>query len=385
VQAIYVGMSTLGGQPITINGVNQLANVDPSQVLCQQSRCSVAARQGWCSVFSLSRSLIQALLLQVTIYVGPWPCQGTTNVVLNPGVPASDPGATWSISALTPPGVGSSLPITIGVPSGRSAASQSFTFSYAPPLIVAIVNTTGATLTNGGANGVPTVGGTVVLSGSSFGTPALGTASATILGKFVSGVVPVVSQTQSEIAIAMPPGIGVNITLLLQVWGAEESPPGCGSRHAVLPGIPPVSHTSSCRTLALGCRSDRSGPTQSLLAMWRPASSLLHLSVARRRVVRRSLSRVRRAHGLPGGMRARGLREHRANLSAYTFSRADQGGTGATRQRCLTSLSMALGAPLSLAAMHPIPLASRRYSARFLRGKVSICKRASSSANRGLS
>ena len=66
-------MSTLGGQPVQVNLVNELANIDPGQV---------------------------------TVFLGPFACSGTALVQNNPGIPQTDPAATWTVSATSPPGVG---------------------------------------------------------------------------------------------------------------------------------------------------------------------------------------------------------------------------------------------------------------------------------------
>ena len=70
--AIYTGMSTLGGQTVQVNLVNELANIDASQVF---------------------------------VFIGEFVCNNT-RLILNPGVPASDPSASWTVQAYSPPGVG---------------------------------------------------------------------------------------------------------------------------------------------------------------------------------------------------------------------------------------------------------------------------------------
>lgn len=65
-------MSTLGGQSVQVNLVNELANIDPGQV---------------------------------TVFLGNFACSNTV-LVLNPGAPETDPSASWTVKATSPPGVG---------------------------------------------------------------------------------------------------------------------------------------------------------------------------------------------------------------------------------------------------------------------------------------
>jgi hypothetical protein len=47
--------------------------------------------------------------------------------------------ALYQLNATTPPGVGRDLRIVVSVPGGMSRSSDSFTFSYAPPVITDLV------------------------------------------------------------------------------------------------------------------------------------------------------------------------------------------------------------------------------------------------------
>ena len=86
---------------------------------------------------------------------------------------------TFRVDCVTPPGVGSNLPIRIAVPGGTSAADPSFTLSYAAPRILAVVDSAAGgngSYTGPLAPGFPTAGTAakaVRLSGSNFGSVAL--------------------------------------------------------------------------------------------------------------------------------------------------------------------------------------------------------------------
>ena len=93
------------------------------------------------------------------------------------------------------------LPITIGVPSGRSGTVPGFTFSYAAPVVVAALTDGSALVGNGGPTGLSTVGQTVTVAGSGFGAPALGNATVVFAGAFTAGLPAILSQADGALQV----------------------------------------------------------------------------------------------------------------------------------------------------------------------------------------
>lgn len=104
------------------------------------------------------------------------------------------------------------LPITIGVPAGRSATAPGFTFSYAPPVVSSVLALSGALISNGGAAGVATTGQNVTILGNGFGSPALGNATVIFAGDFTLGLPLIISQSDGTLVVSAR--IGIPLTLL---------------------------------------------------------------------------------------------------------------------------------------------------------------------------
>ena len=142
----------------------------------------------------------------------------------------------------------SGLFITIGVPSGRSATAPGFTFSYAAPVVSAALAADGTKITNGGLLGVSTVGQTVSVVGSGFGSPAVGNITVVFSGTYTVGLPVVLAQADGQLQVrrrcylhgpltrgphgprchhvlqvTLPRGVGVNISLQVRIGGQWSS------------------------------------------------------------------------------------------------------------------------------------------------------------------
>ena len=197
----------------------------------------------------------------VTVSIGGRQC---TNVTLTPyedqlpaGVPPTSALAneykTFTISCSTPPGVGSNLPILITTPGGTSQDDPNFRFSYSAPTITDVVDN-GACGTSAAASfltpvvaatglsayGIPTLGCSVKLVGSNFGSaaialgsvcspacplPAAFLPSATLTSQTMSlfAGASVVAHDHESVVLAFPAGQGMAIQLVFSVGGQAST------------------------------------------------------------------------------------------------------------------------------------------------------------------
>lgn len=76
-----------------------------------------------------------------------------------------------------------------------------FTFSYAAPVVAAALGNGSAPIGNGGPTGLSTVGQTVTVAGSGFGTPALGNATVVFAGAYTAGLPAILSQADGALLV----------------------------------------------------------------------------------------------------------------------------------------------------------------------------------------
>lgn len=128
--------------------------------------------------------------------------------------------------------VGKGLPITLTTLGGSSRANSDFLFSYAPPRLDN--NPTLVTVGNSSVTGrrsrflqsigsalIPTVGGVISLTGSNLGGFSL--TSSVIATIDAAVVVSVLTLTQSNVSLAIPPGDGAGHMLQLVVAGQPSN------------------------------------------------------------------------------------------------------------------------------------------------------------------
>ncbi|KAA0147327.1 hypothetical protein FNF31_07613 [Cafeteria roenbergensis] len=125
-----------------------------------------------------------------------------------------------TIRCITPPGVGAGLPVLIGVPGGRSRASE-LTFSYSPPRIDSVVARDLDPDTNkihsfvdaaeNEEGGIPTAGAVAVVRGEGFGRPEFDSQRQfTLTSAYTGQVLPlaIISHSDSELVVTLPLGDG---------------------------------------------------------------------------------------------------------------------------------------------------------------------------------
>lgn len=191
-------------------------------------------------------------------------CASVTKTPEN-GLPAANPDATFTLSCITPPGVGASLPVVITTAGGSSPVDSSFFCSYAPPslnndpIVLTVGNATSqqrllqvsrycvasdsCVLTPSwfvqavGGSLIPTVGGLIRLTGSFLGGTTLTSNIVILLDNGVAGsgaILAAVNFTQSTLIVAVPPGDGVNHTLQV-IIGPPSGLPGEAQASNIVP------------------------------------------------------------------------------------------------------------------------------------------------------
>ncbi|RYY32069.1 hypothetical protein EON62_05840, partial [archaeon] len=171
------------------------------------------------------RGVLDIVNDNVRVFISSWECVNVTRVVDN-GKDATDPEASFTLYCVTPAGVGEGLPIVILSETGsQSSSGLSFTFSYGRP-VVADMNLWVEAANAGArllaiADGVPTLGANITLTGANFGTPAL---SPVVISWLNNGVLNATYQDHERIVFMLPPGDGVSHVLQVTV-GSQISAP----------------------------------------------------------------------------------------------------------------------------------------------------------------
>ena len=160
------------------------------------------------------------------VTIGPWPCVNMTRAVDNGRLP-TDQDAEFTLTCVTPPGVGVGWPVVVTSFGGPSRANSPVTFSYAPPAAADLrqAGVGGGSLITGPAR-VPTVGAPVVLTGSQFGAPGLLADSGAALVVLLDDALPlnVSAHAQGALAVSVPPGDGMLHYLRVMVAGQASDP-----------------------------------------------------------------------------------------------------------------------------------------------------------------
>ena len=165
----------------------------------------------------------------ITVTIGGSECENNTRAVTN-GKGMTDPDAMFTVTCITPPGVGMARPVVITSLGGSSSAAGGSVvqFSYAAPTLSDMVLGGVPSRRLAVPAGVPTLGSVITLSGNYFGTPALLAASnlpAAVLSLDNQAQVPILGNwTQDTIWATLPPGDGA-VHFLVLTMGNLQSPP----------------------------------------------------------------------------------------------------------------------------------------------------------------
>jgi hypothetical protein len=124
----YAGMSTAGGQSLVITGVSGIGS-EPVYIYIGYYP------SGWlCPADPAFRKLLRCCVFLLFTIAVCYPFSSAAPFPDN-GKPPSDPLATFTLTCITPPGVGARLPVILKTTGGLSPIDETFLFSYSPPTL----------------------------------------------------------------------------------------------------------------------------------------------------------------------------------------------------------------------------------------------------------
>ena len=148
------------------------------------------------------------------------------------------------LSCLLLAGFGQNLPVVISSLGAQSRSDNGIVFSYAPPSVSDISLSSSVAPTGGSrrrqlalADGVPTLGANLTITGSCFSSDAFVGASVSLDAQ---ASLPTLLHTDTTIVVAIPPGDGAGHTLTVVVGGRPSAPVSFAYTAPIVNGISPT-------------------------------------------------------------------------------------------------------------------------------------------------